>query len=314
MASETLNTEITQDSHIAAYSTWETAVEKLADLGFEYLPEDYPALGEWFRVPSAFKDATNTSAAVMVTTDGKAVHLYDHVEGCCHTICGENVSSLSAIEKRSRAAELERKRIAAEAEKRKRTEEGIENARLMFGNATPCVQDTYLESKHVELPGCRTDGYWLFIPLTDIDGNIQSLQRIAPDGTKRLVAGAPLKGSAYRIGEIDPAGTVFITEGASTGGSVYQDADCAVVCSMSAGNLEKTALDIRKKYPKVRIVIAGDDDQKSVINTGRKKSIAAANAVNGFILLPSFCDTCNGSCTDHNDVAICKRKISCLTK
>ena len=306
MPFESIQKEAKHNAHVAAYDTWESALEKLAGLGFEYLPEDAPAIDEWVRVPSAFKDPTNTSAAVKITADGKAVHLYDHVEGCCHTISGDNLNSLSAMEKRRRAAELEQMRIAYESEKRKKTEKGIKNACRLFESASPCKQHRYLETKQVELPGCRSDGFWLLIPLTDVDSNLQSLQRIAPDGTKRLIAGAPLKGAAYRIGSIDPSGTVYVTEGAATGGSVHQETGRAVVCAMAAGNLEKVALDVRARYPKVKIVIAGDDDQNSPVNIGRTKAIAAAEAANGLILLPSFCNSCDGKCTDHNDVTVCR--------
>ena len=290
-----------------AYSTWETAIEKLAELGFEYLPDDFPPPDEWVRVPSAFKDSKNRSAAVMITADGKTVQLYDHIEGCCHTIHGKSIKSLSAMEKRRLQEERRQKQIAAAIERRKRTEEGIESARDLFEKATPCSSHAYLKRKNVVLPGCRTDGYWLLVPLTDTYGRLQSLQRIAPDGSKRLAAGAPLMGSAYRIGNIEESDTVYISEGAATGGSVYEERGSAVICSMAAFNLEKSAQDIRTKYPDIKIVIAGDDDQKSIKNMGREKAIAAAEAVSGFVLLPSFCESCNGRCTDHNDVATCKR-------
>lgn len=301
------NATKTRSAEVDAYDTWEMAIDKLSELGFDHLPVDYPPLGEWTRVPSAFKDANNSSASIMVTPDGKAVHLYDFVEGTCHSISGNSLKSLSAFEKRRRIAEAEIKRCAVETEKRKRNTDAICKAKKIFECAEPCTQHRYLETKCVDLPGCRTDGFWLLIPLTDVQDNLQSLQRIAPDGTKRLIAGAPIKGAAYRIGSIDPTGTVYVTEGAATGASLYHETGEPVVCAMAAGNLLTVAKGLRQQYQKVKIVIAGDDDKKSSVNIGRKTALLAAQAVDGYILLPSFCESCDGNCTDHNDVANCKR-------
>jgi len=308
MKHESTNSAYLNRLMLTAQDTWETAVEKLSECGFDYLPESAPPFGEWVRVSAAFKDATNKSAAVMVTDDGQAVHLFDHTQGCGFTVRNEKVISLESKELRRQRAEREQMQLVMESNKRRREAAGIENARQMFENASPCDQHTYLTRKSVDLPFCRIDSEWLLVPLTDIDGNIQSLQRIAPDGTKRLLAGAPVKGSAYRIGIVDPEGTICIAEEAATGASVYKELGHPVVCAMTAGNLKITAEAIRKRYPNVEIIIAGDDDRQSKVNIGRKKAIEAAEAVDGKILLPSFCDSCDGKCSDHNDTASCRSK------
>ena len=295
-------------AEVEAYATWEAALEKLSDLGFDHLPDDYPPLDDWLRVPAAHKDADNKSASVKVSADGCTAYLYDFVDGCLHTIRGGNHTSLTAYEKHIQLQERQQRQATLDAIRRKKTTEAIEKAQAIFENSKPCLEHCYLKRKRVALPGCRTDGYWLLVPLTDPNGRIQSIQRIAPDGTKRLFAGAPLRGSAYRIGDIDPCGSVYVSEGAATGGSIHEETNEPVVCAMAAANLEKVARDLRKQHPQIKIIIAGDDDRNSIKNIGRKKAITAAQAVDGFVRFPSFCNNCDGSCSDHNDVALCIRK------
>jgi phage/plasmid primase-like uncharacterized protein len=71
------------------------------------------------------------------------------------------------------------------------------------------------------------------------------------------------KGCFFRIGpesNIDPGNVVYITEGYSTGVSVFVATGRTTFVSFTSGNLNSVYTVLREKYPKVKVIIAGDND------------------------------------------------------
>src|SRR5690606_34169349 len=72
-----------------------------------------------------------------------------------------------------------------------RAEEAAVRAERIWANASPAPEDhPYLAAKQAAPLALRTDaGRRLVVPLQDIDGQINSVEFIAPDGAKRYLAG-----------------------------------------------------------------------------------------------------------------------------
>jgi len=139
----------------------------------------------------------------------------------------------------------------------------------------------------------------LLIPLINIgnnSGEILNIQSIYPDGTKRFMKEALVKGLCFPIGEQKTdIETLYIAEGFSTAATVHLLTKELVLAAMNAGNLKSVALLARKRWPTAKIVIAGDDDwctkQRTGINAGFDKAREAAVAIGGFTCFPPFTES-----------------------
>ena len=133
----------------------------------------------------------------------------------------------------------------------------------------------------------------LLVPLYN-QKRLVSLQYINKNGGKFFVKGSELKGSYFVFGDLKkPFDMIMIVEGISTGFTVYSLADQApTFCAMNAGNLKAVALSVRKAFPDSKIIVAGDNDQRTdgSINIGEVKSKEAAQAVDGYYSIPQFPD------------------------
>ena len=101
-------------------------------------------------------------------------------------------------------------------------------------------------------------------------------------------------------------GGALFAEGFATAATLREETGHTTVGAMFAGNLLAVYKALRARYPDLAITVAGDDDRATAGNPGRMKAIEAADAVGGRIAFPTFCDRCDGSCTDFNDVAQCE--------
>ena len=138
------------------------------------------------------------------------------------------------------------------------------------------------------------DGH-LALPLRDIEGNIWSAHTIGPTGFKSFAKGGRVAGCFHAIGDVDAGDDddpILIASGFGTGAVIHEAAGLPVVCAMTDWNMKAVAEAFREKYPERDIVILGDDDrhltEKGLPNSGREKAEAAAKAVGGSVVLPSF--------------------------
>ena len=138
------------------------------------------------------------------------------------------------------------------------------------------------------------------MPLRDADGVIQSLQFIAPDGTKRFLAGGRVQGCCFTVTS-NPTGPLVLCEGYATGASLHEATGYSVICAMNCGNLPDAADAARKHWPQREIILAADDDQLTNGNPGLSKATAAAKAIRARLAVPQFRDTTTNP-TDFNDL------------
>ncbi|MBF0690497.1 DUF927 domain-containing protein [Providencia alcalifaciens] len=140
-----------------------------------------------------------------------------------------------------------------------------------------------------------TDGS-LIIPLMDADGTITAAQTIKPTGEKRLLLDSAKNGSYYPINEPVNVSTVIIAEGLATAMTCQLiQPEAHTVAAIDAGNLTHVAKVMRTKYPESQIIIAGDNDSKNEVNTGKVKAEAAAREVSGYVSIPP----CQGDWNDY---------------
>lgn len=152
----------------------------------------------------------------------------------------------------------------------------------------------YLVRKDVPAAdGLRLDKYQnLVIPLRNPDGNIRSLQYIAPDGTKLIKRDSEKSGNFFVVGGLLEAGKpVLYAEGYATAATVSLASGLPVVMTVDAGNLVTVAAALKARYPDSPHLIFGDDDYTNRDNAGRTDALRAAELTGGHYLLPVFTDT-----------------------
>lgn len=167
----------------------------------------------------------------------------------------------------------------------------------------------YLVAKRIRAECVRQDGERLVLPLINpASGRVESLQYIYPNGFKQLHEGGRKKGNMLPIKKPDESmNRIWICEGYSTGMSVRMAMNEPVIVAFDSGNMVDVAQAVRNKYPNAGIMIAGDNDQFTLIggkpkNVGKAKAEQAAAKVGAVVRLPEF-DDLEGEPTDWNDYA-----------
>lgn len=215
---------------------------------------------------------------------------------------GGDDRAMTPDERRALAQRMEEARREREAAQAQAWAEAARRARAELEKAQPCQTHPYLVAKGVKpCPRLAVDAAGrLLVPVLGADGKVQSLQTIAPDGTKLFMAGGKMAGGYFPIkkGDTDP---LVVCEGLATGLSLHEATGLTVLCAFSAGNLEAVARMAREKYPAREIILCGDDDHATPGNPGATKARAAALAVGGKLALPVFSGEREGL-TDFNDL------------
>lgn len=184
---------------------------------------------------------------------------------------------------------------------------------------TAVVEPTpYMQSKGIQVHfGIYTDNekQLTCIPATDSDGTLWTVQYISEDGTKRFAKDSRKEGCFHVLGGIDKLAdtpVIVIAEGYATAATIKEATELpAVVSAFDAGNLKSVAKALHEKYPHTPVIVTADDDKHleltQGINPGKEKGGEAADAVNGFIILPTFApgeQSLNPSqFSDFNDLA-----------
>ncbi|MEN9438537.1 MAG: hypothetical protein RIR09_3192 [Pseudomonadota bacterium] len=218
------------------------------------------------------------------------------------TWCGKSDNAMSVMEReahRQRIKEAVAQREADEAAKHKAA---AAEAEKRWQAAKPCITHPYLLAKGVKAYGVRSDAAGaLLVPMRDTAGSLHSLQTIKPDGEKRFLSGGRVKGCYLAIGK-PKGGKLIVCEGYATGASLHDATGEAVAVAFNSGNLEAVALDLRAKYPALKIIMAADDDYQTKGNPGMTKAMAAAQVVGGTVAVPDFGVNRPDRATDFNDL------------
>jgi putative DNA primase/helicase len=226
--------------------------------------------------------------------------------------------TLDPEQKAQLEAEAAAKLQVRAAEQAQRHELTAQRLILKIAELMPVMQPTpYMIAKGVEPRDSvltNQDGQQTYIPATDANGKLWTLQYIQADGTKRFAKDSRKEGCFHAVGGLDAlanAPALVISEGYATASSLSQSLGFATVAAFDSGNLAAVAKALHAKFPDKPVVIAGDDDQHvedtQGINPGRSKAQEAAKAVGGKALLPIFAPGEQAAdpkgFTDFNDLA-----------
>lgn len=207
--------------------------------------------------------------------------------------------------------ELERARDAAKA---------AEIARKAWAALQPDGESPYLHQKGVGGHGLKfTKNGSAVLPLVDTGGKIHGLQFLRTAAqvkeAKRPAkefwpVGVAKKGHFHLLGHA-PHWIVLVAEGYATAASLFEATGLPVACAFDAGNLLPVAEALRQRYKRARVLVCADDDCFTAGNPGVTAAGAAAVAVNGAWVAPTFTDEAarqakheaNGhKLTDFNDL------------
>ena len=131
-------------------------------------------------------------------------------------------------------------------------------------------------------------------------------------GQKRLKKGAQKQGL---FGVIDPdnrlgnGNPLAIGEGLATAASMNMADGMPAYIAIDSGNLKAVAEKARDLHKTSLIVIGGDDDyplvEKGKVNVGKDKAIAAGEAIDAVVALPTFTpEEKVQKLTDFNDIHV----------
>ena len=133
--------------------------------------------------------------------------------------------------------------------------------------------------------GEQLSGKVMVFPVTDVAGNVWSLQFIDDHGVKAMLAGGAMSGrmiSRYRPIDFSGFCRVGIAEGVATACSVERLFRIPCVAAICCSNLRPVALKLQQEYPWLLIEIYGD------VGRGSNDAQMAACAVSGNCFFPEF--------------------------
>jgi putative DNA primase/helicase len=271
------------------------------------IPPDLIEPGTMHRFPGKDKRKRNTAGWCLLFDDGLGGCFGDWSTGYSETWQAKRDKPPTRAERAAFARRVADARKQAESERLARQAKAAKRAIAIWNIAIPAPGNhPYLIRKRIQPYGARLHKGALTLPVTDIKGNLTSLQFIAADGGKLLLSGGRKQGCFIPVaGGLDNPSRVIICEGWATGCTLAEDEpDALVLAAIDAGNLEPVSIAARHRWPRAELVIAGDDDRLTEGNPGAAKAKAAALASNALLALPEWPEDAPQHLTDFNDLAV----------
>ncbi len=213
---------------------------------------------------------------------------------------------LSAAERYERQRLLREARADAELDREREYAEAATKAHGLLARTPVADRDhPYLLAKGVLPHGVHLGTYGeLIVPIYDINKNVQSVQRIFPDGNKLFLSGGRTAGGMFWLGDVEHSESILLGEGFATCASLYEDTGFPTVAAFSASNLKTVARALRKRFPHAKIIVCADDDAETEERIGRNPGVMAAEMaarqVGGGLAVPVFSDAAG---KDFNDLS-----------
>jgi len=159
----------------------------------------------------------------------------------------------------------------------------------------------YLVKKGIKPHGLKQRGEDLLIPIYNRSLQIQTLQLISPDGSKKLFPGGKKKGGFHVVGDWTSNLKVYVAEGWATAATVHEMTGEPCVCVVDCGNLDP-AIAVLKDWisSTYKFCIAADNDWETDGNPGITKALHVAAKYRTGIWFPAFTDDDQGL-SDWND-------------
>lgn len=263
--------------------------------------------GKLHRFPGIGKRNGNTAGWCKLFDDSSGGCFGDWSSGFSENWQSKRDKPFSQTERAAFARKVEAAKAQAKEQQKAKQNSAAIRANAIWKAATSAPSNhPYLIRKAIQAHGARLHKGVLALPVVDISNNITSLQFIAPDGSKNLLAGGRKLGCFIPVsGNTDKHSKIIICEGWATGCTLAEDETTAtILAAIDAGNLERVAFAARHRWPNTEMIIAGDDDRETQGNPGATKAKAAAIAANALLALPQWPEYAPESLTDFNDLAI----------
>ena len=193
---------------------------------------------------------------------------------------------------------MEQRKANAQAKERHQRglqEKTTKRLKIEFANALPARDShPYLESKNISIQNIniKVDTFNnLLIPLRDVNGKVQSLQRIMPNGSK--IYGviktaqerqnneeflARKNGLFFTQRPLEEHSEFFVCEGFASAMSMSEILNKPSIAAMDCGNLLNVCDELVSKHPHKRITICADNDMKKEVQGKRNAGMEAARA------------------------------------
>jgi putative DNA primase/helicase len=197
--------------------------------------------------------------------------------------------SINPSEVATQKKERSKKQALQKLEDSKKQCIALNASNKLFDELKPSSElHAYVESKRLESNyNARVDDRnTLIVPLVNIEGQVQSYQRIFWDSedskfSKRFAKGLASQGAMAVVGDIATAKEAYLCEGWADAATLHQCSGTTSIAAMSASNLVDVARLIKKKYPELKVTIIADND-----DVGREAANAAAKSTKYKTLTP----------------------------
>lgn len=199
--------------------------------------------------------------------------------------------------------ELQKKREQLRSTKDKRYNQTAIEARNRYNRGIkPSPSHPYLINKGIIEPsGIRQLGDDLLIPIYDSKMEIQTLQTICPDGSKKLFSGRKKKGGFHIVGDWTQNLKLYVAEGWATATTVHELTGEPCACVVDCGNIDSAIVSLKDLLsPNWELCIAADNDWETAGNPGLTKAAEAALKHKTKLWYPTFTEADKGL-SDWND-------------
>ncbi|QLK41709.1 topoisomerase [Acidithiobacillus ferrooxidans] len=220
--------------------------------------------------------------------------------------CSKRLSALTSAERETLRRRIEQERAEAQAETERRHADAAARALRIWTDSAPANPNhAYLTRKGIPAGIARQRGDMLILPITGFDGDLRGVQTISPTGEKRFTKGMQKQGAFIRTdGMPSPDTRLLICEGWATAQTLAALSPGAVViAALDAGNLQAVAVEARRRFPCIDLVIAADADA-----VGLEKAKAAATASRARWIWPRFPEDAPAGLTDFNDWRVWRKR------
>ncbi len=265
-----------------------TFLAALADAGLAMVKPEIVGDGRLHRYRVDGDKAGSTNGWYVLHDDDKPFAAFGSWKtGQSLTWTAARNGEMTEAERRALNERLAAARTARDAEQARTHAEAAKRAARLWAQARPASNDhPYLARKRVNAYGVRVLGSQLVIPARTADGELATLEFIAPDGSKRFLTGGRKRGCYHAIGR--PELAICIAEGYATGATIHAATGHAVAIAFDAGNLGPVARALRSKFKRLALVICADNDTETEGNPGLTAATAAARAVGAALAVPHF--------------------------
>ena len=217
-------------------------------------------------------------------------------------------NSLNAEQRAALKARIAADMKAAEGRRKAEASRAALRAQKMWELCGRDGDSAYLRRKGVQGHGVRYSPRGaVVIPMLDTSGRIHGLQVIHAEprhgrDKEFWPAGLAKQGHFFHLGP-QPTTVLLVAEGYATAASLFEASGWPVAVAFDAGNLLPVCQALAKRYRGVKILVCADDDYLTEGNPGVSKAQAAALAVGGSWMAPTFTvDRGGRKLTDFNDL------------